>query len=312
MKVIKCNHIIDEMLSHRKYSYFSHRSLTKISHCYHETYQMPINKSKYFRINLYTLTDHVNHYLKIIKYICDLYIQSKYKNSQTERLEQINIYLFPIYKKNKSLPNTNTFKPLSVQHVNSGYCILQGNHRNVYVFRQEEYMKVLIHELIHAFDLDSRFYNLTYPEIRSTLKINVNEAYTELLALIVYSKLFNIDIYQQLQFSIFQTAKILNYYGLNSLTDLYDQTFYQKSHILSYYVLKTSALYNLLMNQSTGFVSGIGSKSITVHDSLISKLLKTSKLDFIDMCSFKSDFIQQIDMFLDLKLPYDRSLELSI
>ena len=72
-------------------------------------------------------------------------------------------------------------------NINSGLT-LPGHY--IILFRKEEMIKVLFHELIHYLDLDMRNYQkelfFLYDEINLKADIiNPNEGYTELLALIL-------------------------------------------------------------------------------------------------------------------------------
>ena len=87
--------------------------------------------------------------LKIIFYICLNHVDKKIKTSFT-----IDIILST---GKKSLPNKKD--PVLPKHINSGYTILNGNSDNyMLIYRNEEWIKVLLHECFHIFCLDINDY----------------------------------------------------------------------------------------------------------------------------------------------------------
>jgi len=186
--------------------------------------------------------------------------------------ELINIihFLFSIYKNNKNielnlylsdkkkqLPEniTNSFI-FGRDQANSG-CCRRSNFINdtsvVDIWRKEEILKVTVHELIHALDIDIEI-NDTNDIINhyqskyniSSNKINTNEAYTEILANIIncfwisqkqgknklnfFQKLLNLEK----NHCLFQCSKIYEISDLNQKTiDLNYET-----NILAYYLIR--------------------------------------------------------------------------
>lgn len=150
-------------------------------------------------------------------------------------------------------------------HINSG-STLRDSYINIW--RYEEWQKVLIHEMIHYLEIDFNFRtrgfnNLTY---YLSNKFNVignvipSEAYTEMIAVILHTmyissnfKSFSVNFMYETNFSLFQVAKILDFIGASELDDI-DKTIKpeseiilkQKTSILSYYIVKSSLLFNLV------------------------------------------------------------------
>ena len=93
---------------------------------------------------------------------------------------------------NKKIPE-NQGEILSPYHINSGYTYGCIENNEIVIFRQEECMKVLIHELLHAQGFDTGLFNNYYIEqmmhsiFSLKCKLNVNEAYIEFLTFILYS-----------------------------------------------------------------------------------------------------------------------------
>jgi len=169
---------------------------------------------------------------------------------------KIEIYLSD-EKKNINI-NNNFLGP---DNINSGMT-LPGYY--IILFRKEEVIKVLFHEIIHYLDLDIRNNQndllFVYKDINLKADIiNPNEAYTELLALIFlniwdyhyknvkiknfYKYKLNIELY----WSFIQITKILKFFKYKSFDDLFTKNslFYQKTNVLSYFFLKTVFLLNI-------------------------------------------------------------------
>ena len=98
---------------------------------------------------------------------------------------KINIVVYDIPIK-KQLPDKKMF--IEPKHINSGYCYPTSNinDTNIVIFRREEFYKVLIHELLHFFDIFPYNQDLqtVYANMFSSVPtININEAIVELYAI---------------------------------------------------------------------------------------------------------------------------------
>ena len=145
----------------------------------------------------------------------------------------INLYLTNI---KKTLPK-NQIKTLNEENCNSALTYACAGEE-VLVFREEEWKKVLIHELFHSLCLDFSgiSYLLLKDKIKDLLKVKsdyeISEAYAEYWATILNSCFVSFDIlddkedYEQFAlysefciqferiFSMFQLVKVLDYMGL--------------------------------------------------------------------------------------------------
>jgi hypothetical protein len=162
----------------------------------------------------------------------------------------IDIYLVD---QNKTIRDST--EKFTRNEINSGYCIT-GKTPHIVIYRKEEIFKVLIHELIHAFQYDSyednpkiiKHYQNKYNI--SSEKINSNEAYTEIWSNIIncylISKnigrnrynLFLILIAMEKEFSYFQAEKViyitkLNYDDKKQAIDINSDT-----NVLSYFIIR--------------------------------------------------------------------------
>ncbi len=226
------------------------------------------------------------HIFSYISYDTEIYIASSsekisYKDAKeilynTILLQNVfgkkikqNIYYYPTPLK-KVFPNKKVI--LSPKEINSGVTFLEPlhlhHHKNgtIIIFRKEEYLKVLIHELIHSFHLD---YNIVkYGKklescICSNYPVLLNEAYTETFATLIYIfiKTYHkkIDI-KELRKNIekeivyeYQLAKKILKYNNIEINDLHNyvkkekclQLFHQKTNVFSYYLLKPLLLGNI-------------------------------------------------------------------
>ena len=149
---------------------------------------------------------------------------------------------------------------LDPDNINSGLT-LPGSY--ICIFRKEEILKVLFHELVHYLHLDMSLYQNKFKKLYSDINlkasiVNPNEAYTELLALLFmsmwkynyykYYNFYDINTFVskrltiELGWSYLQISKILSYFKCyNKYEDLFTNNceFRQNSNVLSYYILKT-------------------------------------------------------------------------
>ncbi len=167
----------------------------------------------------------------------------------------------------KKLPK---FKFLSSHCVNtaSTYC---NNCNDIKIWRIEECKKVACHEIFHCIGLD--FHNIPYffnTKLKSVFNIDdsneilIFESYVELWATIIncicFSKkivnsldLLNQFINYEIYFSIFQTSKIINFFGFDKFEDFFnidgfeykEKNYKQNTCVISYYIIKSALLYSL-------------------------------------------------------------------
>jgi len=248
------------------YPYNSNKYMPCIEIYYFIKNKNNINKNKK------TLNKKIKPILRRLFFISNLY--SKLSQDSTP----VKCWICPTYLKKRILHN-NKNNILGQNEVNSGLCI--PSYREIVLWREEELNKVLLHELIHTFNLDKILYetnnlkNYIYNTINVSRKteINPNEAYTESLAILL-NTIFNIidknntnniskkDLYRkyikqiktEIQFSINQASKILLYNGYSNINELIksrnskNNNIYkwkQNTNVLSYYILKIAILYNL-------------------------------------------------------------------
>ncbi len=148
------------------------------------------------------------------------------------KIKNLTINIFD-YKGKKTLPAKG--EVLSKKHINSGVHILHDFNglnptHEIIVYRREEMMKVIIHELIHAFnDI------VTYTYSINGKQIPINEAIVEAYACFIHSILYSIHfkknlndvLNDELRFQQIQSTIVLHNFGLSN-----------SHNILQYHVIK--------------------------------------------------------------------------
>ena len=215
----------------------------------------------------------LNHYKNYIKnMLMVIRILLLYSNSKKGSLK-IFLYL----TKEKKMIHTDPLKILDKNCCNTAVTTACNSNGSVLIYRQEEWFKVLIHELFHILCLD--FNSANHSETKSKFKnliniksqMEISEAYCEFWASILnccfcaYNLLddpcnkstfllyteFCIEF--ERTFSFFQCFKILNFMGLNykefvsneSININLKKTLYRENtNVFTYYILKMVLLYD--------------------------------------------------------------------
>lgn len=168
----------------------------------------------------------------------------------------LKIFLFN-YEGKKYLPKDGILKSINV---NSGMTFTYSNNNaDIIVYRKEEMIKVLMHELIHAFNIDGKYISsdLTIDLTNRFClnnKINVNETYTDTFACLLNIVMFtiledsigikfksrlNTNIKNECDYMSAQARKVLliNNYDLNNNAKC-QMLNNEETHGIAYYVLK--------------------------------------------------------------------------
>ena len=151
-------------------------------------------------------------------------------------------------------------------HVNGG--VTYVNEGDIYVFRREDMLKVLIHELVHYFDLDYKW--ATKAEQKSlgdmlwSENINANEAFVDSLAVLLNTCLYCIaegrnDI--QEVFAAEMDHVLRGALCLTLIQIKHGRNVQEKSNASSYYILKAA----LLMNPD--YFGFLGKCNYSINDS---------------------------------------------
>ena len=182
---------------------------------------------------IYIFND-INDKNKINKIINGIKTIINYLNNFTEIKGMILYIVLSDVKKNL----INKKYLLNGDNINSGLC----SPTYIYIWREEELFKVLIHEMIHYFKLDK--HEIAFKDYKNVLMIlgnnnynlNINETYTELLALIINSIIYTIikckdnknrkqNFIENYKYEVINSynnvVKVLKYYDINNFNELY-------------------------------------------------------------------------------------------
>lgn len=182
---------------------------------------------------------------------CNLFRSFFQKEKEKART---TIYYLPILQEKYSTTSANALAPINI---NSG--VFFGNTNVIVVYRKEEALKVLIHELIHCHGFDDTIImnpNLDFINIISSVPIRFTETYTELLASILFNYYKKTTTYKSLKEHFQHHAKLIMcmYYDANN------KTFRQNTHVFEYIIAKAALVKNktlkeiiLLLDSSDNF-----------------------------------------------------------
>lgn len=198
----------------------------------------------------------------IMKIYLLLYLISLYSNNSCSEELLLNIFFTPFYKE---FPDDQLI--LDRINVNSAWRYQCTKKNSITVYREEEWFKVLCHEVIHTFGLDFNVNTDDVNTCKNFFNINsdylVNETYCEFWAIILntlihvfmdyntekknFYKNFSIIIKREKQFAIFQLVKILSFMELsydNIINNDEVDKYKEKTNVFCYYILKAIILYN--------------------------------------------------------------------
>ena len=261
-----------------------------------------------FTINIFLLNKSYNLEKMKVKIIRLLFFISNFITNRKIRTLDINIILTNFKKK---LPK-NSNDVLDSFHINTGLTWACKPKGEIIIYRQEEWFKVLIHELFHSLCFDFSNLNINKLIKAKITKMffiknsyfSITETYCEFWANIINSILYAYNISDNFNgflnefqmfntfekyFSIFQCIKVLHHMNLsyeiiisksNIHKKLSIQNYKEKTNVLGYFVIKMIWLF--YTNDMLHFFSNNHEKNIINSDKsydYLSKLInKTSKL----------------------------------
>lgn len=263
---------------------------------------------------------------KLSKYyeniVCKVYLWIHVANKYRVRncSQKLDIYLYL----------TNMVKLLSPNsiigrfHANTGFTTPCDSSNEIYVFREEEWFKVLIHESFHSFGMDfshpdkEHIQNTCEKQIHHIFNIpDVNvlvfETFNELCAEIIHllffyffhSKSYSEPIIEKLlnkemSFSAFQCAKVLNHYSLK-YTDLYSHSpesikkinnYRENTNVFAYYILKS-----LLLNHLNEFVSWLTQSNQSSFQFIPTAQNTSAFCDMIRTIYDDPEYVEKLDTY---------------
>lgn len=200
---------------------------------------------------------------KLKTFVRNIHFLTKYMNSTMKTLKVVILYS---EKKKEKDKNKNT---LNHNHVNTGVTKSCSVNGNIFLYRQEELLKVFIHELIHSKCIDFSNINAnteTLDMIKEMFNIKSNfiisEAYSEFWSNIVNTLFVALDVSKsgfnnfydnfvilhiiEKIFSIHQVVSVLDYMNLtykDIVSNKNVEKYSEDTNVFAYYILKTIWLY---------------------------------------------------------------------
>lgn len=222
------------------------------------------------------------------------------------------VTLFIIYTEQKKIIKNNT-DVLCSDNINSG-STYPG--KTITCWREEEFYKVLIHELFHYYKFDFNYMSPSYKRLQDYINVGtingtdrLNEAYTEANAIILhtlYKSVLACTGYENIfirfcyffnierNFTLFQVAKIIALFNGNNIYDLFNNiTIKQKTSVRAYFIIKCLLLLNL--NDFYDFIK----TNLVVDDNRLmsyAKIINISK----EFLLSKKDIVEIINNFINI------------
>ena len=282
------------MTSLLDYSFISFTIMSWIERCTNKIYTI---KFKKVMIKIFLDTnDNIENIPKIIRNVVLLIEWILHVINKQNIIINVNIFMSPFKKEinNKILG----FNEINSGMSNSGSCNQHHNCSDGFlsIFRKEELYKVLLHELIHNTNSDIKYFNFTpfikhINQHKSSQKILVNEAYTELLALYFHSvfysyinklSLLNV-LREEKRFTEIQINKIFNIMDVSSIEYFKKPNdFIQYTNVIPYYIIKY-----LFMHKMKQFINLFQDKEKTIK--YVIKVLQLFYLLKIPKINISSD-----------------------
>jgi hypothetical protein len=188
--------------------------------------------------------------------------------------QKLNIFLL-LNDAKKRIPEIDA-EPIDVINANTAFTTACSAVNYIFVFRREEWFKVLMHETFHCFGLDfsssfgdesNKHILSIFPAINPNTDVRLYETYCEMWAEIFYfmfcqftkstgecsrfsESRFIRELRREQLFSIFQSNKILNrsrfkYSDMTHSVPSGIAQYREKTQAFSYYVLKSLMLWNV-------------------------------------------------------------------
>lgn len=235
-----------------------------------------------------------NFYRNVSNYplVVHIFLSSKKKTLDWDQRNRLGDYV------EQNHVNRNQRSRLGPKETNSAYCANLLDHTKIVIYREEEIIKLGIHEFMHGLGIEGSYDWNTNKQINEKINSSINidhycssssctridsfnenfisgmsEGYVDFCADIInsvfnavemissegmkipgisekkqFEKIFNQIFNYELNFSLFQVAKILIYFGFNNYNELFEQKgdkqIYQSTNVFSYFVIRSILLFN--------------------------------------------------------------------
>lgn len=195
------------------------------------------------------LTEEIYFDVELFTKYCNILVEEIHRLTKN-RKKRINILYYQTYNE-KRLP-IKKGDIITCNEVNSGLCYMNSTEDmlNIIIHRKEEFFKVLIHEMLHLYDVipyDSNFDK--HVEEIFGIKVKTNEAMVELNAVIlnniIIKRIYNISLEELLKeeymWSIKKVRQLMNHFGITVLEEV-KYKWKESTNVFAYYVVKTLLL----------------------------------------------------------------------
>lgn len=233
--------------------------------------------------------------------------------------KEMNAYI--LFSDHKKVLSNNKFELLDSIHVNTAFTTSCLPKTNMMIYRKEEWFRAFIHETFHNLGLDfSNMNDLTIERKISQLfnvenkhEIRIYESYCETWAEVLnvvivsflvtnnkesFKKEFDQNMMLERKYSFFQMAKILDHFDI-SYNELVShdkkKVFEEKSHITSYFFIKTILMYFLSNFEHWCKVMNING----IFQFELTKKNIYSFIDFIEKHYQHKNFVQTLHLYED-------------
>lgn len=260
----------------------------------------------------------MNMYIIFVTYFI-IFVASKINSLHGVTTIMLKVVCSPFKKR------MNNAKTLTAYNVNGGITTMYYNMpvREVLVFREEEVIKVLIHELLHALGMDVKNIDAKSEKPLSTFfnveNVNCNESFNDTFACLLnvflvtkfmkgkYS-LFSYLLECETAFIIKQSNKILPILGIDvidkRLSKTNDIPRKEATHVISYYILKSLNFANMndfisiLKMNNYKFSSSI----VKIYIDHLTKIIKLNELPLftktLNLKQSKSIALQKMNKYM--------------
>lgn len=128
------------------------------------------------------------------------------------------------------------------KYINSGYTDTDLNQ--IVIFRQQEVLKVSIHELVHLFHQDDEALNFVPLNrfVAGASMYSPREGYTEFMARTIYTLYTGGDLQRQFHYTLKQCAKILHFDHWTAWN--HDVKIQQETYAFEYYVISAALMWS--------------------------------------------------------------------
>lgn len=273
----------------------------------------------------------IQQYIKYIKWIVCLCLH----NIDNENEDFMNIHLYMTSLK-KSIPSNfpNCILPI---HINSGYTSYPNNGMHICIFRKEEWIKVLIHECFHAFNMDFheeriRFSNLFNSTFHVESEFLVFESFVEFWARTLncaffsyelkknisqkqFSDIFSLNLNIERIYSLLQCTKMMKLFQLDYEDLVNDERkhitkkiYREETNAFCYYVV-TAILMNFFdktlqwfdLNNNDLFYFNKSERQVVIFCHYIKQIAKDPKLisllNELNVCKIEKENFMKMCIF---------------